>query len=157
MDDRSHGTSRTGPTGIGPSCIAYRARMLSRVITAIYDEALAPLQIKGSQLNVLSALARRGPSGQTELCSLLKMDKSTLSRNVERMRRRGWLTTYGSRDGRTQTVRVTPMGLKLLSDALPLWLKAQEEARRRMGDDGVSALGKLIKRLGAFENAKPQV
>ena len=83
MKDRGHRTSRTEHATIGPACIAYRARLLSRVISAIYDEALAPLGLKGSQLNVLSALARRGPCAQTELCSLLEMEKSTLSRNIE--------------------------------------------------------------------------
>ena len=44
---------------IGPSCVAYRMRMLSRVISGIFDEVLAPLQLKGSQLNVLATLAQR--------------------------------------------------------------------------------------------------
>ena len=143
------------PTEIGPVCIAYRARMLSRVISAIYDEALAPLGLKGSQLNLLSALARQGPSRPADLCALLKMDKSTLSRNVERMRKRGWLSNSISNDNRTHMVSLTPKGGELFRNAFPLWRKAQMEAVRRMGDEGVAALGTLIKRLRAFENTEP--
>ena len=86
MGDSVHRTSRAEPFEIGPACLAYRTRLLSRVISGIYDDALAPLGLKGSQLNVLSALAHRGPSAQTELCDALMLDNSTLSRNIERMR-----------------------------------------------------------------------
>jgi len=138
---------------IGPACLAFRTRLLSRVISAIYDEALAPLGLKGSQLNVLSALARRGPSAQTELCEVLKMDKSTLSRNIERMRKRGWLTASVDEDNRTHRVNLTSKGAKLLRDAFPLWRNAQAEAARRMGSEGVYALGVLIKQLRGSEKA----
>jgi DNA-binding MarR family transcriptional regulator len=131
--------------------------MLSRVISAIYDEALAPLDLKGSQVNVLSTLAHRGPSAQTDLCALLKMDKSTLSRNIERMRKRGWLEAELAGDHRTHTVSLTPKGSQLLRDAYPLWRKAQEEAARRMGQEGVAALETLMKRLGALGGSRERI
>jgi DNA-binding MarR family transcriptional regulator len=147
LDMRSSLHTVAEPVEIGPACLAFRTRLLSRVISAIYDEALAPLGLKASQLNVLSALARRGPSAQTELCEVLKMDKSTLSRNIERMRKRGWLTATVDEDNRTHTVNLTPNGAKLLRDAVPLWRNAQAEAARRMGSEGVYALGVLMKQL----------
>jgi DNA-binding MarR family transcriptional regulator len=136
---------------IGPACFAYRARMLSRVISAIYDEALAPLGLKGSQLNVLAALSRNGLSTQNNLCTSLKMDKSTLSRNIERMRKRGWLRANRGKDNRTRVVSVTPKGAKLLRDAFPLWRTAQEIAGRRMGVEGVAAFDVLVKKLHTFD------
>ena len=39
-------------------------------------------------------------------------------------------------------------GTKLLQDAYPLWRKAQEEAARRMGHEGLAALKTLTKKLG---------
>ena len=141
------------PSQIGPTCMAYRARMISRVISAIYDEALAPLGLKGSQLNVLTALAHLGPSAQTTLCTQLKIDKSTLSRNIERMRKRGWLAADLGGDNRTHMVSLTRKGAQLLRDAFPLWRKAQREASRRVGDEGVAALEILIERLGAVGNS----
>jgi DNA-binding MarR family transcriptional regulator len=147
-------TSLADDLEIGPACLAYRTRMLSRVISAIYDEALAPLNLKGSQVNVLSVLARRGPSAQTELCAVLKMEKSTLSRNIERMRRRGWLSADVEEGNRTHVLSLTPRGAKLLRDASPLWRKAQAEASRRIGSEGVAALDALIKHLRAFEDAE---
>jgi DNA-binding MarR family transcriptional regulator len=84
------------------------------------------------------------------------MDKSTLSRNVARMRRRGWLATDADDDRRTHTLRLTATGTRLLREAFPLWQKAQDEAARRMGGAGVAALATLVKRLRALDAAAPE-
>jgi DNA-binding MarR family transcriptional regulator len=147
MKEHSKNTTVGDLSDIGPSCVAYRMRMLSRVISGLYDEALAPLQLKGSQLNVLATLARRGPVAPTDLCAMLRMDKSTLSRNLERMAKRGWLAVRPGEDNRTHRVELTAEGTKLLRDAYPLWRKAQVKAARRMGEEGVAALNTLTKKL----------
>jgi DNA-binding MarR family transcriptional regulator len=131
----------------GHSCVAYRVRMLSRVICGIYDEALAPLRLKGSQLNVLVALVRRGWAAPSELCHMLKMDKSTASRDIERMAKRGWVSVKHGKSSRTHVVALTSKGMKLLHDAYPLWQKAQGEAARRMGARGLTALNTLTKKF----------
>jgi len=147
MKERSTNTLVRDLTDIGPSCVAYRMRMLSRVISSLYDEALAPLQLKGSQLNVLAVLARSGPTAPTDLCTVLRMDKSTLSRNLERMDKRGWLAMRPGEDNRTHTVELTAKGTNLLREAYPLWCKAQTLAARRMGAEGLAALDTLMKKL----------
>src|SRR5262249_30254047 len=133
---------------IGSSCVAYRMRMLSRVISGLYDEALAPLRLKGSQLNVLATLANQGPMVPTDLCGRLRMDKSTLSRNLDRMGKRGWLAVRPGEDNRTHLVELTPKGIRLLRDAYPLWSQAQAEAARRLGVEGLTALHTLTQKLG---------
>ena len=70
-------------------CLAARVRLLNRRVLRVYDEALRPLGIKVTQLNVLVVLARLGLSNPTEVTQVLDMEKSTVSRNVERLRRCG--------------------------------------------------------------------
>ena len=41
-------------------CIAVPMRMLNRVVTKIYDDALRPLGLKVSQMNILVATAKFG-------------------------------------------------------------------------------------------------
>lgn len=133
---------------IGSSCVAYQMRILSRVISGLYDKALAPLRLKGSQLNVLATLANQGPMAPTDLCAVLRMDKSTLSRNVNRMGKRGWLAVRPGEDNRAHMVEMTAKGTKLLRDASPLWRTAQAEATRRLGKEGLAALHTLTQKLG---------
>ena len=45
---------------ISRTCIAVRLRLLNRVVTNFYDDALRPLGLKVSQLNILIVTARLG-------------------------------------------------------------------------------------------------
>src|SRR3954468_7778711 len=100
---------------IAGECIAVRMRMLNRVITNIYDDALRPLGLKVSQMNILVAAAKMGTARPLEVCEYLHLDVSTLSRNVDRMKDRGWLEVVpDDEDGRSQPFQLTSQGWKLL-------------------------------------------
>ena len=71
--------------GVGPECLGFTARMLSRVISGVYDDALAEVGLKVSQFSLLNAIANEEDTRPAELAKLLVMDESTLSRNVTRM------------------------------------------------------------------------
>jgi DNA-binding MarR family transcriptional regulator len=132
---------------IARNCIAVRIRQLNRVITNVYDDALRPLGLKISQLNVLVAAAKLGLAQPTRLCEILQMDASTLSRNVERMRAKGWLEVVPGEDGRAQPFRLTPRGARLLEKAVPAWERAQHRAADLLGPDGVAAVAKTADKL----------
>ena len=132
---------------IGPKCIAVRMRLLNRVVTKLYDDALRPLGLKVSQLNVLVVAAKLGVARPAKVCGLLKLDTSTLSRGVERMRAKGWLEVVPGRDARTQSFRLTNEGWKLLERIVPAYEKAQKKASELLGEDGVVLLDKMAKKL----------
>ena len=132
---------------IARNCIALRVRQLNRVITNVYDEALRPLGLKISQLNVLVATAKLRLAQPTKLCEILQMDASTLSRNVDRMRAKGWLEVMPGEDGRTQPFRLTPRGTRLLEKSIPAWERAQHRATDLLGPDGVAAVAKTARKV----------
>ncbi len=136
---------------IAGECIAVRMRMLNRVVTNLYDEALRPLGLKVSQMNILVAAAKMGTARPAEICERLHLDVSTLSRNVERMKARGWLEVIPDEDGRAQPFRLTGQGRKLLEKAVPAWSKAQEEAKFILGQDVVELFGNAMKRVSDAE------
>jgi DNA-binding MarR family transcriptional regulator len=133
---------------IAASCIAVRLRLLNRVVTNLYDEALRPLGLKVSQMNVLVVAARLGMARPARVSELLHLDISTLSRNVDRMMARGWLEAVPEEDARTQPFRLTDQGRKLLERAIPAWEKAQEQAAELLGEDGVALLRETASKLG---------
>ena len=95
---------------VASECVAVRLRMLNRVVTNIYDDALRPLDLKVSQMNILVAAAKMGTARPVDVCERLHLDVSTLSRNVERMKARGCLEVVPVEDGRSQPFRLTPQG-----------------------------------------------
>jgi DNA-binding MarR family transcriptional regulator len=134
---------------ISKTCIAVRLRLLNRVVTNIYDEALRPLGLKVSQLNILIVTARLGLARPAEVCEILQLDTSTLSRNVERMRAHGWLEVVPGEDARTQPFRLTTQGKHLIEKAVPAWEEAQRQASELLGDQGIALLDKAAKKLRA--------
>jgi DNA-binding MarR family transcriptional regulator len=123
--------------------------MLNRMITAIYDDALASVGLKASQFNLLVATANREETRPAELAKYLEMDESTLSRNVERMCNKGWLGLEPGEDRRSHVIKVTDKGRALIRKAYPAWQKAQDDVSRRVGADSIAAL-KSVHFIAAF-------
>src|SRR5262245_48880130 len=136
---------------IAGTCIAVRLRLLNRVVTNLYDDALRPLGLKVSQLNILVVTAKLGLARPAKVCDLLQLDTSTLSRNVERMRARGWLEVVPGEDARTQPFRLTAQGTRMLERAVPAWEQAQQSAGELLGSDGTALLNKAAKKLRGLQ------
>jgi DNA-binding MarR family transcriptional regulator len=134
---------------IARNCIAVRLRLLNRVVTNLYDDALRPLGLKVSQLNVLVVVAKLGLARPAQVCDILQLDTSTLSRNVDRMRAKGWLEVVPGEDARTQPFRLTPQGKRLIEKAVPAWEQAQRQAQELLGEGGVALLTRAAGKLGA--------
>lgn len=128
---------------IAAECLSVRLRLLNRAITKLYDDALRPVGIKSSQLNILVAAALDELTSPSTLCQRLKLDNSTLSRNVDRMAVRGWIELVpDSDDGRAHALRVTAKGRKLIERAEPAWTDAQNQALEMIGATNAKALSR---------------
>ncbi len=138
---------------IATDCIAVRVRLINRVVTAIYDEALRPNGLRVSQANILVAVARIGEARPADVCRLLRIEKSTLSRDVEVMKSKRWLESDPPDGGRKQVLRITPLGLELLVRSQNAWESAQAEAIRLIGEPGVDAIRQIASRLGCGTDA----
>ncbi len=143
---------------IGRECLAVRVRVLNRAITAIYEEAMRPLGLKVSQMNLLVVAGKLGLARPQEVCRLIRMDASTLSRNVERMRAKGWLEIVPDEsDGRSAPFRLTSQGQNLIEEAFPLWEQAQQKAESMIGSIGTDWLKQAAAKAGlASPPALPQ-
>jgi DNA-binding MarR family transcriptional regulator len=133
---------------ISRTCIAVRLRLLNRVVTSFYDDALRPLGLRVSQLNILIVTARLGLARPAQVCEILQLDASTLSRNVKPLQAYGWLEVVPEEDARAQPIRLTPQGKRLIEKAVPAWEKAQRQATELLGDEGIALLDKAAKKVG---------
>ena len=132
---------------IATTCIAGRLRLLNRVVTNLYDDALRPFGVKLSQGNVLAVTAKLGVARPAEVCDILELDTSTLSRTVERMVANGWLEILPDDDGRSHPFRLTDEGKRLMEKAIPAWETAQAEAKKLLGADGLKLLDAAVQRV----------
>lgn len=134
---------------IASECLAVRIRLLNRTVTNIFDEALRPLGVKVSQLNVLMVVAKYGPIAPGEVARRLNMEKSTLSRNLDRMGIHGWFNVAEGDSGRKRVLELAAPGRKLIQKSLPLWKKAQAQTEAVLGQRGARSMHRVANTVWA--------
>jgi len=126
------------------TCLATRVRQLSRIVTRVYDDALRPLGITGSQYTLLAQLASRDGITAVEIGGDLDIEKSTLSRNLKRLLALGHLVMDPPAGRRGRGLHLTPKGQAVLKDAYPIWQGAQVKANTAMGSECRAKLDEML-------------
>ncbi len=129
------------------ACAAGRVRQISRVVTAHYDDVLRAHGVTANQLTILCILAVLGPSRSVDLEPYLASEQSTLSRNLDRMIKNGWLVKKKDADGRASRITLTTTGRRLVQDASASWREAQDWAEDLLGPRGLADLKRVAKKL----------
>ena len=133
-----------------PGCTCFRLRSLSRVVTQIYDHALAPAGLKVTQYSLI-AQARRGTGAPapsvSELAQALYTDRTTLTRNLRPLQEAGLVELGAGADSRSRAVRVTPRGEAAFQQARALWREAENQVRIKCGAERTVQLHRLAEEL----------
>ncbi len=116
-------------------CLCASLRRASRAVTQHYDEALRRHGLRATQFNILQVLARAGEVSQGQLGRVLAMDSTTLTRTLEIMSRRRWITTRRGQDRRQRLMFLSNAGRRQLQRAIPAWEKVQAQLRADLGDN----------------------
>ena len=143
---------RTAWQEMGQNCLAGRIRVLSRAVSAIFDEAMRHHGFTVPQMNIMACVASFTEVRPSRVSEILHMDHTTTSRNMERMIKNGWLEYVTDADGRAKTVRITAAGKRLMKKALPDWRKAQKKAEEFLGQETAAAVTGRVGQLWARGN-----
>lgn len=115
-------------------------RKAARVVTQVFDEALAPSGLRTTQFTLLVTNRLAGESTINELAERMAIDRTTLSRNLKPLVRSGLLEVQLGEDSRTRLVQIIPAGERTLEEAYPLWQQAQRETVSVLGEERHEAL-----------------
>ncbi len=118
---------------IAGNCLSVRLRLMNRIITQIFDEAVRPHGIKASQITILVAISGFERTTSKQLCRALHMDSSTFSRALTILKKNNWVHTEPSGEGKILRVEVTKEGYNKIEAVYPDWEKAQEKAIEVLG------------------------
>ena len=139
---------------IGSTCMLMRTRLISRVITGIYDEKLRPLGIGSAQFVLLVVIYRIEPATRAKIARFHHQDRSTLTRHLKVILAEGWAEevkyqadAQSRPDGRSRPIVLTKAGKDLLRKAEPAWQAAQSQAKALLGKDGVTAVTDIANRI----------
>ncbi|MGL4290069.1 MAG: MarR family winged helix-turn-helix transcriptional regulator [Phreatobacter sp.] len=128
-------------------CYCILLRTAARKTSAIYDEALASLDINIAQFSMLRRIARAAPVSLTELGRLAELDRSTVGRNAKVLERMKLVRTVPARDQREAALVLTDHGRDILAQGAPLWDQAQAKIETMLGSDAASHLRALVQAL----------
>ena len=133
---------------IARNCLLTRARQISRVLTAIYDEALRPFGIAAPQFSLLVLIEELGPISRSDLGRKDHHDRSTLTRNLQPLIAQGWVAEgVPARDGRSRPLSLTQEGRAMLDKASGAWSAAQRHTMHLLGKSGAHELLNIAREL----------
>ncbi|MCB2017755.1 MAG: winged helix-turn-helix transcriptional regulator [Hydrogenophaga sp.] len=134
----------TLPKTLPQGCTNLKLRQFMRRMGQHYDAELAKAGLKTTQYSLLSYVDKLGPLRPGELADGLKMDASTLTRNLRPLVDAGWVVVSAGEDARSRLVSLTPSGREKRAEAKRRWKVAQESINHLLGADRVVALHALI-------------
>ncbi len=125
---------------IGRTCACYKVRKAARAVTKLYEEVLRPVGLRATEFSLLMATRVLGPVTVVKLAQVTVMDRTTLTRNLQILEKRGLITIKPGEDRREREVTLTAAGMEVLAQAVPLWEKAQERVRQGLGEEKMQNL-----------------
>ena len=120
---------------IGRTCACFKVRKAARAITKLYEEGLRPMGLRATQFSLLMATRVMGPVTVVKLSQVMVMDRTTLTRNLQILEKRGLIIIQPGEDRREREVSLTATGLEVLTKAVPLWEEAQDRVQKGLGEE----------------------
>lgn len=136
---------------VSEGCLAFNLRRADRLLTQIYDEALRPAGIRGTQYSLLVGLRAMEPATMSALSAQLGLDRTTLTRNLKILEDEQLATSEPGEDLRERRIVLTPKGHRALHTAYPRWKAAQARIEKQLRPGGFAA---LLKDLGALSTLR---
>jgi DNA-binding MarR family transcriptional regulator len=132
-------------TAVKPQgCTNLKLRQLMRRVAQLYDAEVGKSGLRGTQYSLLSYVVKLGPVRPVDLAREMKLDASTLTRNLRPLIAAGLLVLEPGADARSRLVSATPAGREKRQEAQRRWRVAQESLNERLGGRRVVALHALL-------------
>lgn len=125
-------------------CTNIKLRQLMRRVSQLYDAEVGKTGLRGTQYSLLSYVVKLGPIRPVDLAREMKVDASTLTRNLRPLIAAGLLRLEPGPDARSRLVSATPAGREKRQEAQRRWRVAQEALNQRLGAQRVVALHALL-------------
>lgn len=131
-------------------CNCMNIRRASRAVTQFYDDIIKPSGLTIAQLGLLRHLEMVEQTTISELAKMLRIDRTTLNRNMKPLADAGLITVTPGKDSRTRQVMLTESGKDAVVRGWALWGGAQESIKEYMGEKDLTKLIQLLSKLEAL-------
>jgi DNA-binding MarR family transcriptional regulator len=123
---------RRGAGQLPLACTGARLRRLTRRVTAFYEHHLRASGLKLSQYSLLMQLSEQAQSLNT-LAARMEIDRTTLTRSLQPLLERGWVSASSGDDARQRLFARTASGTRARNEARKHWRQAQLALEQHLG------------------------
>lgn len=121
-------------------CTCSALRRASRAVTQHYEASFRGTGLRATQFTLLATLAQTGPLPLTTLANMLGLERTSLTRNLRPLQKRGFVSSAGNVDQRVRLVAITQEGEAAALAALDAWKRAQASVDEVLRGTGVERL-----------------
>ena len=130
----------------GSECAFANLRMLARVASTIYDDALRPVDLRAGQLALMWAILAAGPVEIGKLGHITVTDQTTLSRTIAKLKQARLVNVRTGGDRRVKIVSLSDTGRQRFEAAMPYWEEAQRRASELLPLEQVRTMARTVRR-----------
>ena len=105
-----------GQIGEIDSYLGYWLRFVSNQVTSVFQQKLSEKGVTVAEWVALRFLYAYAPCSQSKLSEEMGIDKGSISRIADRLEKMGLLKRMEGEDRRAFSIRLTPLGLKLVPE-----------------------------------------
>ncbi len=138
-----HVIDRTSPL----YCLNANLRKASRAILSMYMDEMRESGIQGTQFTLLSTISGFGKAKITDLANFMGMDQTTVTRNINVLKKDGYVVAIPGEDKRTRLVELTPKGEQVVQQTYPMWLEAQTKLWDQLGEEKAAAFLQMAQEI----------
>lgn len=132
------------------SCNCLNIRRASQAVTEVYDEFLAPSNLKIGQFSLLKHINQLGPISVSDLALIIRLDRTTLVRNLKPLEKSGFVEDISIEGARNRQLKLTNKGIETYKYAEELWEKAQSFLEEYLGKDNIDTFTTLLSKIEAL-------
>ncbi|SNY92120.1 DNA-binding transcriptional regulator, MarR family [Cohaesibacter sp. ES.047] len=133
-----------------PRCLFLNTVKTARSLTRKYDRTLAPYGTTSMQYFVMMFLRYNEGRTINEIATLMDLDRSTLTRNLDGLVRKELVVKKRADKGNGRVCMLTDKGQALLDQLIPLWLEARETMKTRLAEQDVDEYRAVLHLLGTM-------
>jgi len=116
-------------------CVSYNLRKASRIVSKLYTREMRSAPVRGPQFSLMMMIARRQSPTISELARDTGADRTTMTRNLDQLEKKGLIRVTQGKNMRTKAVELAPKGKVALERSISYWQKAQAKVLKALGEE----------------------
>ncbi|GBL44501.1 transcriptional regulator, MarR family [Sulfuriferula multivorans] len=109
-------------------------------MTQHYEASFRGTGLRATQFTLLATLAQTGPLPLSALATMLGLERTTLTRNLGPLEKKGYVSSVADDDQRVRRIAITKKGEAAALAALDAWKQAQSTVGEVLDRAGIQDL-----------------